>query len=56
MPQGDGRTRALVSVMGVYNRKGIFSNASDTLEDLESALHRRFRNVRVTARGTVAPV
>jgi hypothetical protein len=51
---GVKRSKVAQALMDVYNRKGIFSNARDTLEDLESALHRRFRDVRVTVRGTVA--
>jgi hypothetical protein len=53
--QGDAKRSKLAQVlMDIYNRRGIFSNAGDTLEDLESALQGRFRDVRVTVRGTVA--
>lgn len=39
--------------MDLYNRKGLFSNAGDTIEDLDAALRQRFRDVRVESRGTV---
>jgi hypothetical protein len=48
------RSMAAQALMNVYNRKGIFSNAGDTVEDLDAALRARFRDVRVTVRGTVA--
>ena len=40
--------------MGIYNRKGIFGNAADAQSDLETALARRFEDVRVTRHGVVA--
>jgi hypothetical protein len=48
------RSRIAQALMDLYNRKGIFSNASDTLEDLDAALRQRFRDVKVESRGTVA--
>ena len=48
------RSRIAQAFMDLYNRKGIFSNVTDTLEDLDAALRRRFRDVRVESRGTVA--
>jgi hypothetical protein len=48
------RSRLAQTLMDLYNTKGIFANAGDTLEDLEAALHKRFRDVKVTVRGTVA--
>jgi SAM-dependent methyltransferase len=48
------RSRPAQALMDLYNRKGIFSNGDDTLEDLEGALQKRFRDVRVYSRGTVA--
>jgi len=48
------RSKAAQALMDLYNRKGIFSNARDTLEDLDAALRQRFRDVKVTVRGTVA--
>lgn len=39
--------------MDLYNRKGLFSNAGDTIEDLDAALRQRFRDVRLESRGTV---
>jgi len=41
-------------LMGVYNKKGIFSNAEDGLEALELALNQRFSDVVVTTEGCVA--
>jgi hypothetical protein len=40
--------------MRIYNRKGVFSNAADTLPDLRAALERRFRSVEITVVGCVA--
>lgn len=53
--QGDlPRSRPAQALMNLYNRKGIFSNAGDTLEHLDAALRQRFRTVQITVRGTVA--
>lgn len=41
------------TLMNVYNKKGIFSNASDTVEDLHAALTARFTRVEVRMRGAV---
>jgi hypothetical protein len=42
------------ALMNLYNRKGIFSNADDAVEALDAALRKRFRDVEVSLRGTVA--
>ena len=47
-------TGAARALMRVYNRKGVFSNAADTLPDLRAALERRFRSVEITVVGCVA--
>ncbi|MEE7492995.1 class I SAM-dependent methyltransferase [Methylobacterium oryzae] len=47
-------TGAARALMRVYNRKGVFSNAADTLPDLRAALDRRFRSVEITVVGCVA--
>jgi SAM-dependent methyltransferase len=53
--QGSAPRSALAqNLMNVYNKKGIFSNASDRLEDLQAALTARFTHVNVTMRGAVA--
>jgi SAM-dependent methyltransferase len=53
--QGDApRSRPAQALMNLYNRKGIFSNAKDTADDLEAALRARFSNVRIERRGVVA--
>lgn len=53
--QGDRpRSRPAQALMDFYNRKGVFSNASDRLEDLEIALRQRFTEIRVEVRGVVA--
>jgi ubiquinone/menaquinone biosynthesis C-methylase UbiE len=53
--QGDlPRSRPAQALMHLYNRKGIFSNAGDRVEDLETALTKRFQAVAVEARGNVA--
>lgn len=41
-------------LMTVYNKKGIFSNQDDNLQDLKSALNQRFRDVSVNVIGCVA--
>ncbi|MEZ5833933.1 MAG: class I SAM-dependent methyltransferase [Dongiaceae bacterium] len=48
------RSWSAQALMDLYNRKGIFSNAKDTLEDLDSALRSRFADVKVEVRGVVA--
>jgi SAM-dependent methyltransferase len=48
------RSRLAQTMMNVYNKKGIFSNTSDRLEDLQAALAARFSRVNVTMRGAVA--
>ena len=48
------RSRLAQTLMNVYNKKGIFSNAADTLEDLRASLTARFTRVDVTTRGAVA--
>jgi hypothetical protein len=48
------RSHLAQKLMDVYNRKGIFSNAGDTFEDLDAELRKRFSDVTVIARGTVA--
>jgi ubiquinone/menaquinone biosynthesis C-methylase UbiE len=48
------RSRVAQAFMDLYNRKGIFANANDTLEGLDAALRKRFRDVKVQSRGTVA--
>ncbi|KAI0080997.1 S-adenosyl-L-methionine dependent methyltransferase [Panus rudis PR-1116 ss-1] len=42
------------TLLGVYNRKGIFSNENDSKESLEGALREHFRVVEVTVVGNVA--
>lgn len=52
--QGDApRSGAAQALMNLYNRKGIFSNAEDTFEDLEAELQKRFVDVRLTRHGAV---
>ncbi|EEM2539792.1 methyltransferase domain-containing protein [Salmonella enterica subsp. enterica serovar Morehead] len=41
-------------LMSVYNRKGIFCNTDDTVEDLHQNLSDVFENVEVSVTGTVA--
>ena len=40
--------------MNVYNRKGVFSNAGDSFEDLRRALESRFADVKLRRFGAVA--
>jgi hypothetical protein len=48
------RSRPAQALLNLYNRKGIFSNADDTVEALNAALRKRFRDVEVSLKGTVA--
>ncbi len=41
-------------LMAIYNKKGMFSNQYDNLEDLKSALNQRFKDVSVEVIGCVA--
>ncbi|MCJ2092084.1 MULTISPECIES: class I SAM-dependent methyltransferase [unclassified Methylobacterium] len=47
-------TAAARALMRVYNRKGVFSNAGDTLPALRAALDQRFRVVEIAVIGCVA--
>jgi hypothetical protein len=51
---GAPRSRAAQALMNAYNKKGIFSNTADRLEDLHAALAARFTRVNVTMTGAVA--
>lgn len=44
-------SRAGRKLMGTYNGKGIFSNAADSLDGLQQALHARFDEVEVKTLG-----
>ncbi|MGD9783951.1 MAG: class I SAM-dependent methyltransferase [Hyphomicrobiaceae bacterium] len=53
--QGDApRNGAARALMAAYNRKGVFSNEQDRVEDLDAALRLRFDDVRVRLAGCVA--
>lgn len=45
------RSMPAQALMNLYNSKGIFSNAADTVEDLHAALCRRFRRCRGQPQG-----
>ena len=47
-------SRPAQALMNTYNKKGIFSNSADRLEDLHAALSARFTHVNVTMKGAVA--
>jgi len=51
---GVERSSMAKKLMGIYNKKGIFSNTEDTLEDLKSVLNQRFQNVKIDVTGCVA--
>ena len=51
---GVARSRAARALMGFYNRKGVFSNEADSVEDLRIALDRRFREVELEIVGCAA--
>jgi SAM-dependent methyltransferase len=48
------RSRTAQALMDLYNRKGIFSNAGDRVEDLDAALRACFDDVRIEMKGNVA--
>jgi len=54
LPGGARRSRTAQALMGLYNRKGIFSNSRDTFTGLEAELKRRFAEVEIRVIGTVA--
>ena len=51
---GVPRTWLARRLMGIYNRKGIFSNQDDTLAGLDRALRERFRDVTLETVGCAA--
>lgn len=51
---GVSRTYLAKRLMNAYNARGIFSNEHDSLETLESELHKRFRTVSVEVVGCCA--
>ena len=51
---GVPRSRAAKTLMGIYNRKGIFSNQNDHLAGLEHELRSRFSDVQIKVTGCVA--
>jgi hypothetical protein len=51
---GVPRNKAARSLMAFYNRKGIFSNQSDSLEDLHAALAARFDDFELRTVGCAA--
>jgi SAM-dependent methyltransferase len=51
---GVPRSQPAQAFMDVYNRKGLFANATDTAEDLDAALRARFSQVKVDVKGQVA--
>lgn len=54
LTDGVERGRLARRLMGVYNKKGIFGNARDSLTDLRRALDERFRDVSVHTVGCAA--
>jgi ubiquinone/menaquinone biosynthesis C-methylase UbiE len=48
------RSAAAQAMMDFYNRKGVFSNVGDTIEDLEGALRKRFSQIAIRLIGCVA--
>mgnify|MGYP003835665467 CR=1 FL=1 len=52
--RGVAPNAAARALMGVYNRKGVFSNLDDGFDDLEEALKTRFEDVSIRREGLVA--
>jgi SAM-dependent methyltransferase len=48
------RSFAAQALMNAYNRRGIFSNANDRIEDLDALLRSHFDDVEISLHGTVA--
>jgi len=48
------RSRPAQALMDLHTCEGMFSNARDTVEELDAALRQRFRGVKVGIKGTVA--
>lgn len=48
------RSVSAQALMNLYNRKGIFSNAEDTVEDLNAAVRQRFSDVKIVTKGAAA--
>lgn len=51
---GVDRSRAARALMRLYNRKGVFSNEADGVDELRAALERRFREVQLEIVGCAA--
>lgn len=52
--QGVSRNGMANTLMRIYNKKGIFGNTNDTLEDLEAGLKEHFRDYSIHVEGCVA--
>jgi len=54
LSQGVKKNHAAIKLMSIYNKKGIFSNSEDNIEDLESYLSINYTNYKVEVHGCVA--
>lgn len=54
LSEGVERSAAARKLMGVYNRKGVFSNTRDSAAGLRAELERRFRSVEIEIIGCAA--
>jgi 2-polyprenyl-3-methyl-5-hydroxy-6-metoxy-1,4-benzoquinol methylase len=54
LAEGVDRSRAAQALMRFYNKKGIFSNRQDSVEDLRRELETRFEDVRIETVGCAA--
>lgn len=54
LSEGVERSAAARKLMGVYNRKGVFSNTRDSAAALRAELERRFRSVEIDIVGCAA--
>jgi hypothetical protein len=52
--EGVPRSRIAAHLMDFYNKKGIFANCEDSLQELGQALGRRFRDVSIEVVGCAA--
>ncbi|MBT3880735.1 MAG: class I SAM-dependent methyltransferase [Candidatus Scalindua sp.] len=54
LSHGVAKSRAAIKLMSLYNKKGIFCNAEDSIEDLESYLSNKYSDYKIEVQGCVA--
>jgi ubiquinone/menaquinone biosynthesis C-methylase UbiE len=51
---GINKNRMATKLMSIYNKKGIFSNTQDSIEDLENYLSSKYSHYKIEIKGCVA--